>query len=102
MNLLTLNFGIVRAAALAQGRALASTTHGEKNFSPRFAPHADEDLCGVLEGDPDWKSARPSRRNGQPVDRSRERPSRPKGLLGVKVSAIFDGLEEGNRSCSKV
>jgi len=68
---------------------------GEENLTPRLASDAYENLCRVLKGDPDWKPATPLTRDCQAVDRSRERPSRPSGLLGVEVSAIFDGLEEG-------
>jgi len=102
VNLLTLNFGIVIAAPLAQGRALACSSQREKNFAPGLAADAYENLCRVLKGDPDWKPTCPASRNSQAVDRSRERPSRPCGLLGVKVSTIFDGLEEGYRSGSEV
>jgi len=92
----------VIASPLAQSGTLAGLSQGEKNFAPGLAADAYENLCRVLKGDPDWKSACPASRNSQAMDRSRERPSRPDGLLGVEVSTIFDGLEEGYRSGSEV
>jgi len=70
-------------------------SEGEENFAPGLAADAYENLGRVLKGDPDWKPATPLPRDCQAMDRSRERPSRPNGLLGVEVSTIFDGLEEG-------